>query len=314
MLRGKLLVIGAGDIGRRVIGRLGAQQDVTAVTSTSGARGALRRRRAKPVLADLDKPGTLTRAPRDWDLLLHCAPPPARGTRDSRTRNILRVWNRSAGIGHKRASLTCSPCLPPARVVVYLSTSGIYGDCGGARITESRPPAPRNARAVRRVDAERVLIRAAKRGAFRLVILRVPGIYSESRLPLERLRAGTPALAAPDDVYTNHIHAADLACIALAALHRLQKRMQPRVRIYHASDDSEMKMGDYFDLVADTFGLPRPPRLPRAQIAQAVSPALLSFMAESRRLDNARLKRELPIEWNARTVAQGVAAAKAKTG
>jgi nucleoside-diphosphate-sugar epimerase len=198
-------------------------------------------------------------------------------------------------------------------IMVYLSTSGVYGDCGGARIGESHPVNPRNARAVRRVDAERALSRAAGRGAFRLIILRVPGIYSESRLPLERLRAGTPALAPEDDVYTNHIHAADLASIAIAALRRLRTRLRPQVRIYHASDDSEMKMGDYFDLVADTFGLPRPPRVPRARIAQAVSPALLSFMRESRRLDNTRLKRELHFEWRAPSVALGLAAARSET-
>lgn len=316
-MRGNLLVAGAGDIGRRVIASLGKHQGVTALTSTPASRGALRRLGASPLLADLDKPGSLARLPRDWDALLHCAPPPAHGARDTRTRNILRVLARSAKTGHKRASLACVP--PPKRVkrvkrvVVYLSTSGVYGDCGGGRITESQPLRPRNARAVRRVDAERALARQAHQGLFRLIVLRVPGIYSQTRLPLERLRAGTPALAPEHDVYTSHIHAADLAAIALAALRRLRRRVHPRVRIYHASDDSEMKMGDYFDLVADAFGMARPPRLTRDEIASRVSPALLSFMRESRRLDNTRLKRELPIRWQARDVAQGVAAAAARS-
>ena len=312
-MRGKLLVLGAGDIGRRVIAKLGAGTDIAAVTSTPGSRASLRQLGAQPVLADLDKPGSLRRLPRDWSALLHCAPPPAHGARDTRTRNILRAWDRSGKTAHKQGSLARGP-LPSrgtglkrdARVLVYLSTSGVYGDCGGARISESQPVNPRNARAVRRVDAERVLARHAKRGDFRLIILRVPGIYSESRLPLARLHAGTPALAAADDVYTNHVHAADLASIALAAIARLQKRVHPRVRVYHASDDSEMKMGDYFQLVADRFGLAHPPRLSRDEIRAAVSPALLSFMSESRRLDNARLKRELPIDWHARNVAIGV--------
>ncbi len=177
--------------------------------------------------------------------------------------------------------------------MIYLSTSGVYGDCGGARISEAQPLHPQNARALRRADAERALTRQAKKGAFKLSILRVPGIYSADRLPLARLAAGTPALAAADDVYTNHIHAADLAAIAAAALLRSGRRARPRVRVYHASDDSELKMGDYFDLVADAFGLPRPPRLHRSTIAGAVPTALLSFMDESRRLDNTRMKREL---------------------
>jgi nucleoside-diphosphate-sugar epimerase len=314
-LRGELLVIGAGDIGRRVIGGLGNQVNISAMTSAPANRAGLRRIGARPVLADLDKPSSLKRLPRDWDALLHCAPPPAHGTRDTRTRNILRTFARSQKTGHKRSSLTCAPSPSRSarrqRTLVYLSTSGVYGDCGGARISESQPLRPRNGRALRRVDAERALIRQATRGAFRLVILRVPGIYSESRLPLARLQAGTPALAAADDVYTNHIHAADLAAIAIAALRRLRQRARPQVRVYNASDGVEIKMGDYFDLVADTFGLARPPRLPRAAITQAVSPALLSFMSESRRLDNQRLRRELPIRWLAATVESGVAAAKA---
>ena len=176
---------------------------------------------------------------------------------------------------------------------------------------------PRNARAKRRVDAERALTRAAKRGAFRLVILRVPGIYAADRLPLARLKAGTPALLPADDVYTNHIHAADLAAITLAAIRRMRRRVRPQVRIYHASDDSALKMGDYFDLVADAFGLPHPPRLARAQLASAaaaagpspVSPMLLSFMGESRRLDNTRMKRELGVRLQFATPAAGVTAA-----
>jgi nucleoside-diphosphate-sugar epimerase len=153
---------------------------------------------------------------------------------------------------------------------------------------ESRPVAPRNARARRRVDAERVLRAWSLVNGTRLAILRVPGIYAADRLPLKRLEQGTPALRPEDDVYTNHIHADDLARIVLLALFRA-----PPGRVVHAVDDTRMKMGDYFDAVADAFALPRAPRLPRAQLETVVTPALLSFMSESRRLDNTRLKREL---------------------
>jgi len=251
------------------------------------------------VLANLDKPRSLARLPQDWQALIHAAPPPTRiltdPARDPRTRNLL----RSPAVRHRQAG----------RVLVYLSTSGVYGDCGGARITEAQPVRPQSARARRRVDAERVLSRAARRGWFRLVILRVPGIYAADRLPLARLTAGTPALLPEQDVYTNHIHAADLARITLAALHRARQRVRPAVRIYHASDDGEMKMGAYFDLVADAFGLAHPPRLPRNELAGAVSPMLLSFMRESRRLDNQRMKRELRVRLQFPTAVEGVAAA-----
>ena len=174
--------------------------------------------------------------------------------------------------------------------MVYVSTTGVYGDLGGRWADETRAVAPRNARALRRVDAEQVLRAWACRAQGRLSILRVPGIYAEDRLPLKRLEQGTPALREEDDVYTNHIHADDLARVVLATL-----RKGFCNRVYHAVDDTELKMGDYFDMVADHFGLPRPPRLDRATLAQAVAPTLLSFMSESRRLANRRLKEELQV-------------------
>ena len=110
-------------------------------------------------------------------------------------------------------------------------------------------------------------------------------------------------LAADDDVYTNHIHADDLARACIAAL----VRGRPQ-RIVHASDDTELKMGDYFDLAADLAGLPRPRRISRAQARAELPPVLLSFMSESRRLDNERLKRELRLVLRYPTVAEGLAA------
>ena len=166
----------------------------------------------------------------------------------------------------------------------------MYGDCGGELVHETRPVCPQNARAKRRADAEQALRRWASRSASRLAILRVPGIYADNRLPVERLQKGTPALAPDDDVYTNHIHADDLARIIVAALFRARPG-----RIYHAADDTQMKMGEYFDAVADAFGLPRPPRMARDELKNAVSPMLLSFMSESRRLSNVRLKTELGV-------------------
>jgi nucleoside-diphosphate-sugar epimerase len=137
-------------------------------------------------------------------------------------------------------------------------------------------------------------------------VLRIPGIYAGDRPgghPRERLARGTPVLAAADDVYTNHIHADDLARACIAALHRGLPQ-----RVLHASDDTELKMGDYFDLAADLCGLPRPPRLARAEAAARLSPLQMSFMSESRRLDNTRLKRELRLKLRYPTVREGLVA------
>ena len=186
---------------------------------------------------------------------------------------------------------------------MYGSTSGVYGDCGGALVTETRAVAPATPRAQRRVDAERA-VRHLGRAGVRTSILRIPGIYAPDRengTPEARLRRGTPVLAAPDDVHTNHIHADDLARACQAALWRGAAQ-----RVYHASDDSELKMGDYFDLAADLYGLPRPPRVPRSSAKEQLPLALLSFMGESRRLDNTRLHRELRVQLRYPTVREGL--------
>ena len=222
-------------------------------------------------MADLDQPATLARLARLANIVVHLAPPQSAGEKDRRTRNLAAI-------------------LPERTTLVYISTTGVYGDCGGALIDETRLLSPHNARAKRRVDAEQVLRHWARRRGGNLAILRVPGIYAPDRLPLERLQKATPALLAADDVYTNHIHADDLARIIVAAIFRASP-----LRIYHASDDSQLKMADYFDLVAQAFALPPPPRLPRAELAQQVSPMLLSFMSESRRLQNLRIKSELGV-------------------
>ena len=301
-----LLVVGAGDIGRRIIKQLARRgrqyEKVHAVTSTPSHRASLKRLGARPVVANLDRPGTLKRLPHDWTALIHSAPPQSYLSGDQRTRNLLRVLARERAPSALQQQRN--------RTLVYLSTSGVYGDCGGERITEARATNPQNPRAQRRVDAERRLIRASRSGLFRLIVLRVPGIYAADRLPLQRLKNGTAALIDADDVYTNHIHAADLAAITIAALHHLETHKRRHARIYHASDDSEIKMGAWFDLVADAFSLPRAPRLTRQDISTAVSPALLSFMNESRRLDNTRMKQELRVHLQFATAADGVAAAR----
>jgi nucleoside-diphosphate-sugar epimerase len=280
----RLLIVGCGDVGMRLLPLVAGRFRVFAVTSRPERRAELRAAGAIPIVADLDRPETLKRLARLAPWVVHLAPPPRQGALDVRTRNLTAI-------------------LPEGTRVVYISTSGVYGDHGGALIDETVPRAPKNARAQRRVDAEQVLRAWALAAGGRVAILRAPGIYAPDRLPLERLRAGTPALAAQDDVYTNHIHADDLARLALLALFRARPG-----RAYNASDDSHMKMGDYFDLVADAFGLPRAPRLPRAELARVVSEVQLSFMSESRRLDNDRLGRELRARLRHPRVEEAVAA------
>ncbi len=286
--RPRLLVVGCGDVGMRLLPLLAGRFRLFALTSQRERCAELRAAGAVPVVADLDQPATLGRLRGLADWVVHLAPPQPDGSVDRRTRHLVAALGKTARL-------------------VYVSTSGVYGDCGGELVHETRPVAPRNARALRRVDAERVLRAWALAREARLAILRVPGIYAADRLPLKRLEQGTPALRAEDDVYTNHIHADDLARIVARALFRARGG-----RVVHAVDDTRMKMGDYFDAVADAHGLARPPRLPRDELQAVVTPTLLSFMSESRRLDNTRLKRELGVRLRYPDVAAALAAAVAE--
>lgn len=285
----KLLIVGCGDVARRVLPRLVGRYRVYALLRDAEQFAWWRRAGAVPVLADLDDARSLARIAGLAEVVLHFAPPPERGAVDTRMRRLL-------------AALAKGKSLPQR--LVYISTSGVYGDCAGARIDETRRLAPATARAARRVDAERRLRAFGRQNGVVVNILRAPGIYAADRLPIERLQKGTPALCAADDVYTNHIHADDLALLVCAAL-----RYGRANRAYNACDDSEMKMGEYFDLVAGRFGLPPAPRLSRAEAQAKLSPIQLSFMSESRRLANHRIRHELHARLRYPRVEDGVAAA-----
>lgn len=288
--RPTLLIIGCGDVGQRVLRLLHRSWRVLALSSSPQRLPDLRRQGAVPLLGNLDQPRTLGRLAGLADAVLHLAPPQAEGSSDLRTRALLQALARCERV----------------RRLVYASTSGVYGDAGGAAFDETRAPAPATDRARRRVDAEAQLRAFGRRSGVCVSILRIPGIYAGDRPgghPRERLQRGTPVLREADDVYTNHIHADDLARACVAALWRGAPQ-----RTYHASDDSDLRMGDYFDLAADLEGLPRPPRISRADAQQRLNPMLLSFMSESRRLLNGRLKRELRLRLRYPTVNEGLRA------
>lgn len=267
----RLLIAGYGDIARRAMPVLGSRFEIRVLSRSSGM--------------DLDRPESLISL-EPAEAVLHSAPPPQAGEIDSRTANLL-------------AALESRRILPTR--LVYISTSGVYGDCGGALVDESRAVNPQSARARRRVHAEQQLALWCSQRGVALVVLRAPGIYAPDRLPLERLRAGSPVLRDADDIYTNHIHAEDLAGCCLRAL-----EADAPAGIYNASDDSRIKMGEWFDLIADRAGLPRPARIARSEASARIPPELLSFMGESRQLDNTRLKRTFGLRLRYPTVQDGL--------
>ena len=288
--RPTLLIVGCGDVGMRVLRLLRGRWRLIALTSSPARVESLRAAGAVPLLGNLDDPATLARLAGLTDAVLHLAPPQGMGHTDVRTRHLLQALARQGRV----------------RRIVYGSTSGVYGDCAGARFDETRAVNPATDRARRRVDAERQLRWFGRAFGVPVTLLRIPGIYAGDREgghPRERLARGAPVLVAEDDVYTNHIHADDLARACVAALHRGLPQ-----RVLHVCDDTQMKMGDYFDLAADLCALPRPPRISREQASAQMSAMQLSFMGESRRLMNGRLKHELRLRLRYPTVALGLLA------
>ncbi len=286
--RGRVLIVGCGDVGLRAARALQGRVRLLALTSSPSRQAELRTRGITPLAGNLDQPATLQRLAGLATRVLHLAPPPSEGWGDPRTQALLQALRRRS--------------LPGA--LVYGSTSGVYGDCGGAIVRETRPVQARTPRGQRRVDAERAVRFFGRSAMVRASVLRIPGIYAPDReggTPRERLLKRTPVLKAEDDVYTNHIHADDLARACVKALWHGRPQ-----RIYNANDDTALKMGDYFDLAADLYRLPRPPRVPRDTAQDKLPLMLLSFMSESRRMDNTRLKRELRVRLRYPTVREGL--------
>jgi len=286
-----LLIVGCGDVGLRVARLVASRWRVLALTSSAGRVATLRGAGIRPLRGDLDDPASLARLAVLADAVLHLAPPAPSGASDRRSAHLVRALARSHRL----------------RRIVYASTTGVYGDRGGAPTSETAPVRPATDRARRRADAEDRLRRLGRARSAAVTVLRIPGIYALDRAggdPRERVARGTPVLVAADDVYTGHIHADDLARACVAALHRGLPQ-----RVVNVVDDSELRMGDYFDLVADRFGLARPPRLSRSDAAAQLSPLQMSFLAESRRLVNTRLKRELRLVLRHPSVADGLAGA-----
>lgn len=286
--RERVLLVGCGDVGLRVAREIAGRVRLLALTSSTERVPELRARGITPLLGNLDKPASIKRLSGLATRIVHLAPPPGAGWQDTRTRNLLGVLRRRS----------------PVQTLVYGSTSGVYGDCQGGIAIETRATNAETARAQRRIDAENRVRHFGRASGAHVSTLRIPGIYAPDReggTPRERLLKGTPVLRTEDDVFTNHIHADDLARACVAALWHAKPG-----RVYNVNDDTRLKMGDYFDFAADLYGLPRPPRVSRDGAKEKLPVMLLSFMGESRRMDNTRMKKELGLRLRYPTVAEGL--------
>lgn len=282
-----MLIVGCGDVGRRLAHQaMDRGTRVSAIVRRPEHAAALRDVGIDAQALDLDQP--LSGNGTDWnhDEIYYLAPPPPSGIEDPR-------------VGHLLAALPRSP----GRRLVYVSTTGVYGNCDGAWIDESRPANPQVDRARRRYDAEQRLLRWREDTGSTVVILRVAGIYGPGKLPIERLRQQVPMIAAADAPWTNRIHIEDLVAVCEAAMARGRDG-----EVYNVSDGKPGNMRDYFDQVADLFGLARAPVISLDAARSSLSPGMLSYLGESRRLDNRKMLDGLQLTLRYPDLASGLAA------
>jgi nucleoside-diphosphate-sugar epimerase len=279
------LILGCGYIGRRLARHyLGQGAPVIGVVRSPESAAALGAGGIPALVLDLGQ-DDLTALHLAGARVFHLAPPPESGTLDIHTRHLIAAFARTGN---------------PARVV-YIGTTGVYGDCGGAWVDEDRPVQPLKEPALRRWDAEQTLgrWRAASGGA--LVTLRVAGIYGPGRLPLARIRAGLPLVRPEEAPWSNRIHADDLVAACIAAMDRGADGA-----VYNACDGSPSTLTDYFFQVADAAGLPRPPVIALGEAEGQLSAGMLAYLRESRRLSNRRLVEGLGVALRYPTLAQGL--------
>jgi nucleoside-diphosphate-sugar epimerase len=288
----QLVIIGCGDIGRRIAQlALAAGRPVTALTRAAQGADQLKGLGIHPVVGDLDQGDRpLGGLPTSAATLIYLAPPPGGGDIDPRVRVLCG---------------SIEPGTEP-RTLVYISTSAVYGDCQGAWVNEDSPAVPASAHGRRRLDAEQLLRAWGTHRGVRVVTLRVPGIYGPGRFPFDRLQGGHPVLLESESAWTNLIHADDLANLALAAAENGRHG-----EIFNVGDGEPLTLTAYFNALADAFDLPRPPQIPRAAASAVMTPLMLAYFSESRRLDVTRIRSRLSVPLLHPNLAHGLAAAKA---
>jgi nucleoside-diphosphate-sugar epimerase len=284
-----MLIVGCGDVGKRIARRARARgQSVSCLVRRAESADVLRSEGLVARVTDLDSQTPAFSPVIDSARIFYLAPPPSKGTNDPRMRRFL----------------TALPGDRPGRIV-YISTTGVYGDCQGAWVDESFPAQPQVDRAYRRLDAEQQLRAWSAAGRGDIIILRVAGIYGPGKLPIARLQQRLPMISAAEAPWTNRIHIDDLVTVCEAAMATGRSG-----EIYNVSDGNPGNMRDYFDRVADLYGLPRAPLISLAEARATLSPGMLSYLGESRRMDNRRLREELGVVLRYPNLSDGLAACR----
>lgn len=284
-------IIGCGYTGSRLAAALlAASQGVAALMRRDRGFDALRDGGVEFHQGDLDRPGQLPALPVAGTRLYYLVPPANEGTADMRLGGLL-------------ASL---PQWGLPERLIYVSTTGVYGNCGGEWVDETRPVNPGSSRARRRVDAEGRVQAFSHRHGVPAVVLRVAGIYGPERLPLQRIAQRAPVVREEEAPYSNRIHVDDLVQALVAAGDLGQSD-----GVFNVADGQPTTITDYFRRVARQARLPAPPELPRVEALAHLSPTMRNFMQESRRIDNRRLIETLGVSLSYPDLDDGIAASLA---
>lgn len=222
----------------------------------------------------LDDPAAISLPVVDGAVLYYLVPPPGGGISDTRARNFIEVLKAGAA---------------PAKII-YMSATSVYSESGGGVVTEESPAEPSSAMGKRRLDAERAFLEYGSASGAAVVILRVSGIYGPGRLPLMQVSQGQPVLREDESGPSNRIHADDLAAVCLAAADRGEAG-----DVFNVSDGHPSSMTSYFNACADLLGYPRQPQVSMAEARKIMSPLMLSYVTDSRVVDNTRMLRQLVI-------------------
>ncbi len=274
----RISIIGCGYLGQKLLNELlsrdlASPKNITALVKTQPSQEQCARSGANSIAFDMDAPDS--RLPDELllkqSLMYYFAPPPAQGVKDKRAETFLKLLTQTA--------LHNQP-----KKIVLISTTGVYGNCHGQWVNENTPLNPGVDRARRRYDAEQQFQNYCLKLNIPLVILRVSGIYGPGKLPLKRLKAQTPIVREEDSPFSNRIHADDLLEICLTA--GLSSKISG---IFNCADGHPTTMCDYFMKVARANHLPKPPTISLEQAKTQLSAGMLSYMEESRRIDNQKL-------------------------
>ena len=183
----------------------------------------------------------------------------------------------------------------------YLSTTGVYGDHGGGWVSEESPLTPSTERGQRRLDAESGWLALHRRHGLPMHVFRLAGIYGPGRNQLVSMLDGTAKrIVKPGQVFSR-IHVEDIAAVLEASM----ARPNPGAA-YNVCDDEPCPPQDVVAHAAELLGLPAPPAIAFGQAR--LSPMARSFYAESKRVSNARIKRELGVSPRYPSYREGLAA------